>query len=68
MNKITVILVIISLLLITSCNDQAPKLDLSNCAQYYDGCNSCAVEDGKPTVCTEMFCEEYGEPKCIEYK
>ena len=42
-------------------------IDLSNCISYFDGCNNCTVENGKPSACTLMYCETPGEPKCNQY-
>ena len=42
-------------------------IDLTNCISYYDGCNNCTVENGKPSACTLMYCETPGEPKCNQY-
>jgi len=43
---------------------------LENCLVWFDGCNSCFVENGKITVCTERWCgpDEYEEAKCNKYK
>ena len=38
-----------------------------NCESYDDGCNICGVSNGELTYCTEMGCEEYGEPYCFSY-
>lgn len=42
-------------------------IDLTDCISYFDGCNNCTVENGKPSACTLMYCETPGEPKCNEY-
>lgn len=31
--------------------------DLSNCESFFDGCNTCFVQDGKIGGCTRMYCE-----------
>ena len=36
------------------------------CASWYDGCNTCAVRDGRLDACTEMYCDTPKEPKCLE--
>ena len=36
------------------------------CASWYDGCNTCAVRDGRLDACTEMYCETPKEPKCLD--
>ena len=46
----------------------ASEIDLSNCTGYNDGCNSCGVENGQITYCTEMWCEKPGEPYCTSWK
>ena len=38
-----------------------------NCISYFDGCNNCTVENGRPIACTLMYCETPEEPKCNEY-
>lgn len=38
------------------------------CISYFDGCNSCSVDQEGRTACTLMACEALGEPKCLEYK
>lgn len=43
------------------------NIDLTNCISYFDGCNTCDVEDGEIIACTEIYCENYEEPKCLEY-
>ena len=68
MDKIYIIFGIIGLLIILGCTTEpSSSTDLSNCKKYFDGCNYCDVEDGKITGCTEMACQEYKEPKCLEY-
>ncbi|MEI6774635.1 MAG: hypothetical protein WCL18_07830 [bacterium] len=42
-------------------------MDLTNCISYFDGCNNCTVENGKPSACTLMYCEIPSEPKCTQY-
>lgn len=42
-------------------------IDLTNCVSYFDGCNNCSVENGKPSACTLMYCETPSEPKCNQY-
>ncbi len=42
-------------------------MDLTNCISYFDGCNNCTVENGRPSACTLMYCETPSEPKCNEY-
>lgn len=40
--------------------------DLTNCSSFNDGCNTCAVENGKMTACTMMYCETPGVAKCTQ--
>ncbi len=40
----------------------------ANCASWFDGCNTCGVEDGKLTGCTKMACENPQKGECREYK
>lgn len=41
------------------------KIKNSDCKVYYDGCNTC--EKMKiDEVCTEKYCSEFGEPKCLD--
>ena len=43
------------------------KTDLTQCMSYFDWCNTCTVnEDGTLGACTEKFCMEKEEPKCLE--
>jgi hypothetical protein len=41
--------------------------DLSGCVNYFDGCNTCEVKDGKISSCTESICQTLAQPKCNEY-
>jgi hypothetical protein len=47
--------------------DTLEDSDLTNCTSYFDGCNTCTVQDGKIGGCTRMFCETPEAPKCLEY-
>ncbi|EGD73284.1 hypothetical protein PTSG_05000 [Salpingoeca rosetta] len=38
-----------------------------DCVRWYDGCNTCMVEDGKITGCTEIACFRHEEPRCLEF-
>jgi len=51
----------------TGADDQWTGIDLTNCVSYFDGCNNCTVENGKPSACTLMYCETPGTPKCTQY-
>ena len=35
------------------------------CGKYFDGCNTCTIENGKAT-CTETFCDKLQEPRCLD--
>ncbi len=35
------------------------------CKKYYDGCNTCE-KMGIDEVCTEKYCSEFDEPKCLD--
>ena len=39
----------------------------SNCATWFDGCNTCQVRDGRADICTMMYCFTQNEPACINY-
>lgn len=39
-------------------NNTVPK----SCLKYFDGCNTCTRGGG----CTEMYCFEYKQPKCLD--
>lgn len=37
-----------------------------DCKKWNDGCNTCSIDDDGFVYCTEMYCEEYGEAKCLD--
>lgn len=40
-----------------------------NCEYFSDGCNECSRgPDGEATSCTELYCEEYQKPHCLDDK
>jgi hypothetical protein len=39
----------------------------TNCATWYDGCNTCSVTDGKVKFCTRRACLRLGTPSCRGY-
>ena len=42
-------------------------IDLENCTSFYDGCNSCSVENGEATLCSMSPCQSNQsnvEPYC----
>lgn len=50
--------------------ENGKSIDLANCESFFDGCNTCMVEDGVITGCTRKFCSKdiLGEPKCLKFK
>ncbi len=43
------------------------KLIASDCQTFFDGCNTCYKSTGEGEAsCTEMFCEDYQAPKCLD--
>jgi hypothetical protein len=43
------------------------EVDLTNCIDYYDGCNTCIVSWGVIGWCTKKACPTFEEPKCLKY-
>lgn len=41
--------------------------NLNVCSDYYDGCNTCQVEDGVITGCTKVQCIQSERPYCIDH-
>lgn len=39
----------------------------ANCATWFDGCNTCSVENGRIGACTMMMCFTQGSPECRSY-
>tara|TARA_A100001015_G_C14956218_1_gene698898 strand:+ start:813 stop:1199 length:387 start_codon:yes stop_codon:yes gene_type:complete len=39
----------------------------SNCATWFDGCNTCQVRDGRADMCTMMYCFTQNTPYCMNY-
>jgi len=37
------------------------------CKSWFDGCNTCALNENGEAACTLMYCEEPGEFRCLEY-
>ena len=55
----------------TSSSPMKPEIQefiQAGCISYFDGCNSCSVDDTGQSACTIMACEQMGEPKCLEFK
>ena len=38
-----------------------------NCATWYDGCNTCSVNNGMLRLCTLMMCFTQNEPYCRSF-
>ena len=38
-----------------------------NCASWYDGCNTCSIVNGNPSICTLMVCFTMDKPDCLSY-
>lgn len=41
-------------------------VDLRSCESFFDGCNTCSVQDGKISGCTKMACVTQEKPYCIK--
>ena len=39
----------------------------SNCATWFDGCNTCQVVNGQAQICTLMYCFTQNTPYCMNY-
>jgi len=48
-------------------NGACADVDLQSCSSYFDGCNTCSVEDGELGACTLMICESMQAPRCLQY-
>ncbi len=46
-------------------NSLVQSIQDSDCKKYYDGCNTCE-KMGMDEVCTEKYCSELDEPKCLD--
>lgn len=40
----------------------------NNCIIWYDGCNTCMINNGITSVCTEMLCNTQDTPNCLRYE
>jgi len=40
----------------------------NGCVSYFDGCNTCSVDESGRSMCTLMACTTMREPKCNKYK
>ncbi|PID83363.1 hypothetical protein CSB11_01050 [Candidatus Campbellbacteria bacterium] len=45
-----------------SWKDMLPK----ECKSFFDGCNSCMVQENEMVTCTMKACKEYAKPKCLD--
>jgi len=80
MNKLlTTTLSLGAVLLLAGCGTQnsGPTIQLVNpdswktmipetCQSFFDGCNNCTRTADGEAACTEMFCERYEMPKCLD--
>ena len=80
MNKLlTTTLSLGAILLLAGCGTQnsGPTIQLVNpdswktmipatCQSFFDGCNNCTRTADGEAACTEMFCERYEMPKCLD--
>ena len=50
----------------------SPQIDNTRipngCIIWYDGCNTCMVNNGNTGVCTEMECSTYDTSDCLRYQ
>lgn len=37
-----------------------------SCQSFFDGCNQCTKTADGEAACTEMYCEKYDTPKCLD--
>lgn len=45
-----------------------PRMNpLMNCISWYDGCNTCTVNNGRLGACTRMMCFREDTPRCLQY-
>ncbi len=49
-------------------NEERPTIP-EDCITWFDGCNTCGIENGRPMICTLRACreEEKKEPGCIVF-
>lgn len=46
------------------CKTETPDPALQYCSSYYDGCNTCTVQDWNLLACTRMACVRQDTPYC----
>lgn len=75
MKKTILILAGIFTLSLTGCGKSTPPAtsapdSIENCVNWFNGCNSCFVENGKIAGCDERYCDpdQYETPRCLKYK
>ena len=44
-----------------------PNTIPSTCVSWFDGCNTCRVNNGQLGGCTRMMCFREDEPRCLQY-
>ena len=66
--KIILGLLLIAAIALVGCTNTIENKEdpLAGCTHYFDGCNTCTVTDTGMAICTEMFCEEPTEPRCLD--
>lgn len=60
--KHIILISIISLIFLIGCQTEI----MNNCKNYFDGCNTCIKDNQGNNVCTEIYCEEYEEARCLD--
>ncbi len=74
-----VIIIIVLFLFVSSCSqdqnaneedsdsvrDLMFRDEIGACKRYFDGCNYCTTTS-EGVTCTEMGCETYQEPRCVD--
>ncbi len=45
-----------------------PSTVPTNCISWYDGCNTCSVNNGNLGGCTRMMCFRQDIPRCVQYQ
>ncbi len=44
------------------------NINIGTCRSYYDGCNTCLRQHNGEVICTELACEDYEEPRCLDHE
>ena len=50
-----------------NCILQNQNMIPSNCATWFDGCNTCQVINGEAQICTLMYCFQQQTPYCMNF-